>query len=59
MVDGTVEAGQAHGRPVSIQLCRAAQRGLPTMEHWWWDDIAAEQCTGAGKANTAEGQEHF
>lgn len=32
VVDGSLEARQAHGRAVSLQLRRTAARGLPTME---------------------------
>ena len=32
VVDGTLEARQAHGRPVPLQLCRTAARRLPAVE---------------------------
>lgn len=63
MVDGTIEAGQTHGRPVPVQLCRTAQRRLPAMEPQWQsyerrrDSLTAKQCTGTGEASTAE-EEH-
>jgi hypothetical protein len=65
MVDGAVEARQAHGRTVPIEFRRTPQRRLPAMEPQWKPngrsrkrDIATKQRTRAGEATTAEVEEH-
>jgi hypothetical protein len=61
MVDGPVEARQAHGRAVPIQLCRTPQQRLPAMEpqrQWRQHGIEAGQRAGTGEASTAKDQEH-
>jgi hypothetical protein len=67
MVDGALEAGQAHGRTISIQLRRTAGRGFPALEpqcepvdatEWRRNHVAAEQRT-ASQGGAAEEQEHI
>jgi hypothetical protein len=65
MVDGAIEARQAHGRIVPIELRRTPQRRLPAMEPQWQPNgrsgkrhIATKQRARAGEATTAEVEEH-
>jgi hypothetical protein len=60
VVDGPVEARQAHGRAVPIQLCRTTQRRLPAMgaQRERRKHVEAKQRPGAAEAGAAEAEEH-